>query len=63
MHSGDAADDTGRSFLRKVEDANLTAKVKSQLLWNSNTGGLAINVDTLDGVVSLSGNVIFGGRG
>jgi hyperosmotically inducible protein len=46
-----------RSFMRKVEDANLTAKVKSQLLWNSNTSGLAIDVDTNNGVVSLSGNV------
>lgn len=46
-----------RSFMRTVEDANLTAKVKSQLLWNSNTSGLAIDVDTRNGMVTLKGNV------
>lgn len=54
---GDAAEPTERSFMQKVEDANLTAKIKSQLLWNSNTSGLDIDVDTLNGSVSLSGNV------
>lgn len=48
---------TERSFIEKVEDANLTAMVKSQLLWNSSTGGLSIDVDTHSGVVSLSGDV------
>lgn len=46
-----------RSFMRKVEDANITAKVKSQLLWNDNTHGLRMNVDTKNGVVTLSGEV------
>lgn len=46
-----------RSFTRKVEDANLTAKVKSQLLWNSNTSGLSIDVDTENGAVTLTGIV------
>lgn len=45
----------GRSFMRTVEDANITAKVKSQLLWNSNTNGLNMDVDTHNGVVTLSG--------
>lgn len=49
--------DTERSFMRKVDDANVTAKVKSQLLWNSNTDGLDITVETHDGVVMLSGYV------
>ena len=57
MHTGDDTRSAERSFSRKVDDANLTAKVKSQLLWNSNTSGLAIDVDTRNGVVSLSGNV------
>lgn len=46
-----------RDFMGKVEDANLTAKVKSQLLWNTNTHGLDIAVDTHSGVVTLSGVV------
>lgn len=50
-------DSAERSFSRKVEDANLTAQVKSQLLSNRNTGGLAIDVDTRNAVVTLSGSV------
>jgi len=46
-----------RSFMSKVEDASLTARVKSQLLWNSNTSGMKIDVDTNSGIVTLSGNV------
>lgn len=50
-------DGSDRSFMRKVEDATLTSKVKSQLLWNSNTSGLDINVDTRNGIVTLNGKV------
>ncbi|MGB7930802.1 MAG: BON domain-containing protein [Gammaproteobacteria bacterium] len=57
MQAGDDSSGAERSFLRKVDDANQTAKVKSQLLWNSNTSGLAIDVDTRNAVVTLSGNV------
>jgi osmotically-inducible protein OsmY len=57
MHASQAGEGTERSFSRKVEDANLTAKVKSQLLWNRTTSGLAINVDTRNSKVTLSGNV------
>jgi osmotically-inducible protein OsmY len=35
----------------------LTARIKSQLLVNGNTAGLDINVDSNDGVVTLSGEV------
>tara|TARA_R110002167_G_scaffold753_3_gene3293 strand:- start:129 stop:1115 length:987 start_codon:yes stop_codon:yes gene_type:complete len=52
---GDA--DAHRSFMRKVEDANITAKVKSQLLWNGSTSGLAVDVDTRNGRVTLNGDV------
>jgi len=45
-----------RSFGQTVEDATLTAAVKSRLLWNDATDGLDINVDTLDRRVTLSGN-------
>ena len=44
-----------RTFGQKVEDATITASVKSKLLWNSNTDGLDINVDTADGKVTLTG--------
>lgn len=44
-------------FMQRVKDANVTAKVKSQLLWNSKTEGLNIDVDTEKGLVTLSGDV------
>jgi osmotically-inducible protein OsmY len=46
-----------RDFADYVNDANVTAKVKSRLLWNSNTEGLRINVSTRNGVVTLAGAV------
>jgi osmotically-inducible protein OsmY len=45
------------TFKQNVLNATLTARVKSQLLLNSDTSGLAIEVDTTDGVVRLSGTV------
>lgn len=45
------------TFARKIEDASITAKVKSQLLWNSSTSGLDIDVKTDNGVVTLTGEV------
>lgn len=44
-------------FFRTVEDATITSKVKSKLLWNRNTQGLDINVDTENGIVTLKGKV------
>jgi hyperosmotically inducible protein len=44
-------------FYRMVQDATITAKVKSKLLWNRQTHGLEINVTTTDGVVTLKGKV------
>jgi osmotically-inducible protein OsmY len=46
-----------RSLAAMNHDATITATVKSKLLWNSATDGLAIDVDTLDGKVTLSGSV------
>jgi osmotically-inducible protein OsmY len=51
------ADDPGREFGQKVDDATTTAQVKSQLLANSNLHGLQINVDTRYSVVTLAGEV------
>ncbi len=44
-----------RSFGEVVDDASITATVKSKLLWSKNTEGLDINVDTAMGKVTLSG--------
>jgi osmotically-inducible protein OsmY len=44
-------------FKQSVINATLTARVKTQLLMNGNTSGTAINVDSKDGVVTLSGVV------
>lgn len=43
------------SLAQRFDDATLTATVKSKLLWNRSTEGLDIDVDTQNGVVSLSG--------
>lgn len=44
-------------YMDTVNDATITAKVKSNLLWNRNTDGLDIGVDTENGVVTLKGAV------
>lgn len=44
-----------RGFGDRVRDATTTASVKSKLLWNRNTAGLAIKVSTENGVVRLEG--------
>ncbi len=46
-----------QGFKASVLNATLTARVKSELLVNSNTSGLAINVDSNHGVVTLTGEV------
>lgn len=53
----DADSDTRSGFKRGVANATLTARIKSELLVNSNTAGLSINVDSKDGHVTLSGDV------
>jgi osmotically-inducible protein OsmY len=53
IEPGAAAEES--KFFRTVEDATITARVKSKLLWNRNTNGLAINVTTSNGVVTLKG--------
>lgn len=46
---------TDRDLAQRIEDATLTATIKSKLLWNSNTEGMDVNVDTRAGVVTLKG--------
>jgi osmotically-inducible protein OsmY len=47
----------GEQLAEGLDDAALTARVKSRLLASENTSGLQINVDTSDSVVTLSGEV------
>ena len=44
-----------RSFGEVIEDANITAKVKSKLLWSKHADGLKTDVDTRAGKVTLIG--------
>jgi hyperosmotically inducible periplasmic protein len=45
-----------RSYGQIVDDASITAKVKSKLLWSKNSDGLTTNVDTESGKVTLNGD-------
>ena len=47
----------GKSVGETVDDATITARVKTALLNDPLTGGLRIDVDTFKGVVTLSGGV------
>jgi osmotically-inducible protein OsmY len=49
-------EDNDRDFDEAIEDASVTAGVKSRLLWNDTTDGLDIEVDTMAGRVTLTGN-------
>ena len=49
--------DTSKGFAGTVKNATTTAKIKSQLLWNSETDGLDIQINTRNGVVTLDGTV------
>jgi osmotically-inducible protein OsmY len=48
--------DGDRDFGEAIEDASITASVKSRLLWNDTTDGLDIEVDTMRGRVTLTGD-------
>jgi osmotically-inducible protein OsmY len=48
-------EDDDRSWNRWYNDATTTASIKSQYLWNDEVEGLDINVDTMNGVVTLNG--------
>lgn len=55
--SKSSADANSRSFSQKLDDMTTTAAVKSKLLANQNTHGMAINVDTHNNTVMLTGDV------
>jgi hyperosmotically inducible protein len=54
---GDKAAELGRDAGNAVSDTAITAAVKSKMLADSKVGGLNIDVDTSNGVVTLNGNV------
>lgn len=45
----------GRSYGEVVDDATITAAIKSKLMWSKRTDGLTTDVDTLQGRVTLQG--------
>jgi len=49
------AHSTTRSYGESIDDATITAAVKSKLLWSKNANGLTTVVDTQDGKVTLRG--------
>jgi len=57
LFSGCASTDTSASTGQHVDDAAITAKVKSQLLADPDVSGLQVNVQTFKGQVQLSGYV------
>lgn len=57
LFAGCAGTDTQRSTGQTVDDASITAKVKSQLLADPDVSGLQVNVQTNKGQVQLSGYV------
>jgi hyperosmotically inducible protein len=54
---GDKAEDAAQRTGEVVTDGAITAAVKSKLLVDTSTPGLKIDVDTKDGVVTLTGTV------
>jgi osmotically-inducible protein OsmY len=47
----------GKTVSETVDDATITTRVKTALLNDAEVGGLRIDVDTYNGVVTLSGAV------
>lgn len=55
--AGDKARDTGANIGDAASDATLTSKVKTKFLADSGVSGLRIDVDSKNGVVTLTGTV------
>ena len=53
----DSAREAGRDTAGITGDAGITTAVKTKMLADTTVSGLKIDVDTKDGIVSLSGNV------
>lgn len=46
-----------RSYAEMIDDANITAAIKSKLMWSQYSNGLSTDVDTVWGKVTLTGTV------
>ncbi len=57
LTTGCAGDRTSRSTGVVIDDAAITTKVKAELLADADVKGLAVNVETYNGRVQLSGFV------
>ncbi|WP_414691618.1 BON domain-containing protein [Noviherbaspirillum sp.] len=57
MNQGSSSESGQRSTGQVVDDAAITAKVKTALLADPEISGLGINVDTSQGAVRLKGEV------
>jgi hyperosmotically inducible periplasmic protein len=55
--TGEAIEDTGDSAAQAMSDTWITTKVKSVLLADSEANGFDVHVDTIDGVVTLTGEL------
>jgi len=55
MYRAPARADGDRDVAMSTNDATITARVKSKLMWNGSTDGLEIDVDTKNGRVTLNG--------
>lgn len=55
--TADNARDAAREGGSMIGDAGITASIKTKMLADSTVGGLKIDIDTTDGVVSLTGDV------
>ena len=53
--AGEKAAEAGDKAKEKIDDASITAKVKSMLIADPEVKGVAIEVDTVNGTVTLSG--------
>lgn len=57
MKTQRVANSNERSFSQRIDDMTTTAIVKSKLLANQSTHGLSVNVDTVNNIVSIKGDV------
>jgi osmotically-inducible protein OsmY len=48
----------GKTVGETIDDTTITTRVKTAMLNDPNVGGMAIDVDTYKGVVTLSGRVM-----